>query len=290
MEHIEKLTPETREALDYDKVRKMAFAQQKTWISYPIAQSIIEELEYLFHHARTDRMPNLAIVGDTNNGKTTILDRFVKMHPKYVSAPSNIWPVIKFTAPLSPSENALYEKILDTIRAPYGKHDPASRKEVLVIDYLTDLQTRMIIIDEMQDVVHGYKPQQNKFLAALRQLGSHLQISVVAAGVPSLQKVLRSDPQIANRFDVMRIPRWKYNEDFLRLLVSLERTMPFREPSNLHHPQMASRIYEMTEGYIGEVVNYLRKAAVFAIRRDREKIDISVLNSVRFEKPSERRR
>jgi len=289
-DYHEKLIPRAKEALMLSDQERIANIQKKVWINYPRAQMILNELEYLFHHERDERMPNLVIVGDTNNGKTTILNKFMEMHPSYVSVPSNIFPIIKIQAPISPSEKALYEKILDALHVPYGISTSASRKESQVLDVLTDIQTKILIIDEMQDIYTGQKPQKQKFLTALKHLGNALQISIVAAGVPSVQRVLSSDPQLANRFTTMKIPRWKYDKDFLRLLVSIEKTLPLKEASNLHQTQMASRIYDMTEGLIGEVSTLLKKAAIFAIQKNREKIDISVLNSIHFVKPSHRRR
>lgn len=288
--HYDKLTTRAKQALSLSQDERISNTQKKVWITHPRAQMILEEMEYLYHHERDERMPNLVIVGDTNNGKTTILNKFMEMHPSYVSVPSNVYPIVKIQAPISPSEKAFYEKILDALKVPYGISASAARKEAQVIEILTDIQTKILIIDELQDIFHGTKPQKNKFLTALKHLGNTLQISIIAAGVPSVQRVLASDSQLANRFTTMKIPRWNYNKDFLRLLISLERTLPLKEPSNLHQNEIASRIYDLSEGLIGEVSSLLKKATIFAIKKNYEKIDISVLNSIHFIKPSHRRR
>lgn len=287
--HYNQLTDRAKEVLSLNKTERISNAQKKSWISYPRAQMILDELEYLYHHERVERMPNLAIIGDTNNGKTTILNRFMEMHPSYTSVPSNIHPIIKIQSPISPSESALYEKILDALRVPYGTSFSASRKESQVLDILTDIETKILIVDELQDIFHGDKRQRNKFLTALKHLGNDLQISIVGAGVTPLQRVLSSDPQMANRFDTMKIPRWKYDKDFARLLMGLEKTLPLKEPSYLHHTDMLARIYDMSEGLIGEVATILKKSTIFALMHNKEKVDLSILNSINFTKPSRRR-
>lgn len=287
--HFENLTSRAQEIILLSKEERIANAQKKSWINYPRAQMILNELEYLFQHERDERMPNLVIVGDTNNGKSTLLKHFMEKHPSYVSTPSNIYPIIKIQAPVSPTESALYEKILDALRVPYGTSFSASRKESQVIDVLSDIETKILIIDELQDIFHGSKPQRNKFLTALKHLGNDLQLSIVGAGVHKVQSVLSSDPQMANRFETMKLPRWKYDKDFARLLMGMEKTLPLKEASNLHHTDTLARIYDMSEGLIGEAATILKKATVFAIIHDREKIDLSVLNSIQFTKPSRRR-
>jgi hypothetical protein len=55
--------------------------RQPHWIGYTRSKRILEKLEDLFCYPRVDRMPNLLIVGETNNGKTMIASRFQRLHP-----------------------------------------------------------------------------------------------------------------------------------------------------------------------------------------------------------------
>jgi hypothetical protein len=47
------------------------------WIRYPLADRIAAKLEELLLLPKAHRMPNLLIVGETNNGKTALLSRIV---------------------------------------------------------------------------------------------------------------------------------------------------------------------------------------------------------------------
>jgi len=198
-------------------------------------------------------------------------------------------PVIKISAPISPSHTALYEKILDEILVPYGTKESASRKEYQVKNVLADLKTRMIVIDEFQDIFHGKVHFQREFLTAVKQLGNDLKIPIVAAGVWEVQSVVSTDPQIANRFETIKIENWKANEDFARLVMSFESTLPLKEASNLHTKKLFSKLYDMSEGMIGELARILEKASIYALKHNQEKITIDTLNSINYIKPSERR-
>lgn len=286
--HLEKLTPTAREYLDKSLEERIQKCKEQVWIPHPQAVNILEELEELFRYPKKDRMPNLLIIGSTNNGKTTILNRFIAKHPMYLDI-YNVIPIVKITAPISPSNTALYEKILDELLVPYGTTESSSRKEYQVKKVLEDLKTKMIIIDEFQDIFHGKVHFQREFLAAVKHLGNDLKIPIVGAGVWEVQSVMTTDPQIANRFETVKLDNWKADNDFARLLMSFESTLPLKEASNLHTTEMFMKLFDMSEGMIGELARILEKASVYALKNKKEKIDFDILASINYIKPSKRR-
>lgn len=155
---------------------------------------------------------------------------------------------------------------------------------------MRDVETKMVIIDELQDIFHGDMRQQKKFLAAIKHLSTDVQIPIIGVGVWEVQSVITADPQLANRFEPIEIKKWNPDINFAKLLVSFESTLPLKEASNLHEKDIFKLIYNMSEGLIGEVARILQKASIFALRNGKEKIDIDVLNSINFTKPSLRKK
>lgn len=51
------------------------------WIGYPRALDAIDRLEMLFEWPSKQRMPNLLLIGPTNNGKSMIIEKFRRRHP-----------------------------------------------------------------------------------------------------------------------------------------------------------------------------------------------------------------
>lgn len=287
--HINNLTSSTQSYLNKPIKERINKCKEQVWIPYPQALCILSELEELFEHPKKERMPNLLIVGDTNNGKTTIINNFIRKHPPYLDI-AHRRPLIKISAPLSPSQNALYEKILDELYVPYGINESASRKEYQVKKILEDIQTKMIIIDEFQDIFHGDIKRQREFLAALKHLGTELQIPIVAVGVWEVQSVMTIDPQISNRFETMKLEKWKLDINFAKLVMSFEKTLPLKDASNLYENKIIDLLFDMSEGYIGELARVLEKASVFALKHNLEKIDTKVLKSINYISPSQRRK
>lgn len=288
-EHIKRLSKSARDVLMLSDEERIVKIQQPTWIPYDQANLFLEEIEMLYNTPKRDRMPNLLIIGSTNNGKSTILKKFMLMHPDFVEAGVIVKPIVYIQAPISGGDNALYEKILDAVNSPYSTHSTASRKEQQAVAILKGLKTNLLIIDELQDIFHGGVQRQKKFLATVKHLSNQLQIPIVAAGVEKVQQVISSDPQMANRFEPIYLPIWQFNDDFKRLLASIETTLPLKQPSLLHAKKIAVILYSKSEGILGELMTVIQRAGVLAIKEGKEKIDEEILKSIRFTRPSDRR-
>ena len=52
------------------------------WIGYTRATDAIARLETLFSWPDKQRMPNLLLIGPTNNGKSMIVEKFRRLHPR----------------------------------------------------------------------------------------------------------------------------------------------------------------------------------------------------------------
>ncbi|WP_164579704.1 TniB family NTP-binding protein, partial [Pseudomonas viridiflava] len=114
-------------------------------------------LESLLEAPKRSRMPNLLIVGESNNGKTTIIKQFEKTHGKgYVDEDDEpVRPVIVAEAPRSAQEKDLYASILEQLWMPYRTTDSTLTLRYQVIHGLRGLKVRMLIIDELHSMLTG---------------------------------------------------------------------------------------------------------------------------------------
>lgn len=85
---------------------------------------------------------------------------------------------------------------------------------------------------------------------------------------------------MASRFELVAVPRWQYNENYLTLLDSLEAALPLAKSSDLSNEPLARRIFSLSEGLIGEIVTIVTKAAVAAIRSGRERITRAIIDEL----------
>ena len=90
-------------------------------------------------------MPNLLIVGDTNNGKSMIASRFHAAHPQRTgsSEDSMILPILAIQAPPVPDESRLYNAILEKLNEPYRPTESIDSRQFQAVRILSHIETRM---------------------------------------------------------------------------------------------------------------------------------------------------
>lgn len=291
-EHPPHLLAKAASYLDRSDEERINYIRSPRWIGYDTANSILERLESLLTYPKTHRMPNLLVVGNTNNGKTMLVKRFCSRHQPEDNkeGKSIVVPVLFVQAPPVPDEGRFYNTILDLLFAPYKPSDRVDRKQFQVIKLMREVGLRMLIIDEVQHILAGNLTRQRTFLNVIKFLGNELEIPIVAVGTKDAFRALQTDTQLANRFDHAKLPRWKNDDDFIRLLMTFEQMLPLRNPSMLDDQALADRIYSMSEGYIGEISRLLVEAAVAAIKTGKEAIDKRLLDSIGWVAPSDRRK
>lgn len=288
---LEHLNPQAREALSLPDDKRIERMKVSRWIGYPRAKQIIDQLEELLAHPKKHRMPCLLIVGETNNGKTMIVNRFLNLHPAFDNTDGEgaVVPVLLIQSPPVPDEGRFYNSILEAIFHPYKENDRPPKKQFQVLNALRRVNLQVLIIDELHNLIAGNLNKQRAFLNTIKYLTNELQIPIVGVGTNDALVALRTDPQLANRFEPTKLPRWEQGTEYLQLLASFERMLPLKKPSNLIGESVSIKLLSMSEGLIGELSSILGKAAEFAIRNGAEKIDLRTLKEIRWVPPSERR-
>lgn len=283
------LHPGAIEQIHLSAEDRIHWMRRPRWFGYPEAERIHKRLHDLVDHPRQSRMPNMLLIGESNNGKTHLIRRFLQDHPpqENVSGEHIIAPVICIQSPPSPSEASLYIEILHTLyrSVPASSTDAKRTRAIEVMD---QVQVKVLVIDELHNLLAGGSVKQQTFLNVLKYLSNRLQISIVGCGTGDLQRAISIDPQIQNRFTPALLPKWQMNDDFRRLLRSFEVTLPLREASRLHDPSLARKILAMAEGTIGEVSTLLIAAASYALNNGEEKITADTLNLCGYLSPSAR--
>jgi hypothetical protein len=68
----------------------------------------------------------------------------------------------------------------------------------------------------------GNSVRQKWFLNVIKHLENELKLPIIAVGAQDAFNAISTDPQLANRFEPAVLPRWHYDREFLRLLMSFE--------------------------------------------------------------------
>jgi hypothetical protein len=272
---------------------RLARLPANRWIGYTRASEALTLLGRLLDSEPGRVRPrNLLIVGPTNNGKTAIAGRFLRDHPQRPSANDEheVFPVLLVQMPPSPTVSRLYAAILAGLGVPGALHPRWPDREGAALSLLRRVACRMLVIDELHNLLAAPVSRQRELLNLLRYLGNELRIPLACLGTREAYLAIRTDDQLENRFEPFLLPTWEDGPEFGRLLASFEAVLPLREPSGLGLPAMRAVILRRSEGTIGEVAALLAAAAEAALLSGLERIDPNSLETTVYQPPTVRRR
>ena len=192
--------------------------------------------------------------------------------------------------PAGPDELRFFGAILQEIGLPYALSERLCKRQDTVVHMLRETQVRLLVIDEVHNLLSGSRLQQRRLLNLLRWLGNELQIPLLAVGTAEAFHAVQSDDQLANRFEPIRLPPWRDGEEYRQLLSTLEAILPLRHPSRLAEATLAEKILAAAEGILGEIVSIVSRAAVRAVTCGSERITPQLIEELGFLSPSQRRR
>jgi hypothetical protein len=283
------LTKQAQEAAALPFKERVAYID-KIWIGYPQASNILEAMNELLEHPPSHRMPNILIVGNSNNGKSTIVNHFARTNKAFVSKEDDLLkaPVLIMQIP-SAEEGEFYDEILDTVKSPSKKSDRVSRKRDLAINALRSLHVKVLILDEFHSLLGGSYTKQRNLLGRIKYLSNKLCISLVGAGTQAAFQAIHADDQMASRFTPYVLPRWKMDDEgeYQSLLASFNMLLPLKKSSNLEQDDIAKKILIMTNQTIGQISKLLRACAIDAMKTGDECITLKTLERVKWRTPKD---
>lgn len=282
--------------VDLPKQERLYFLEEDRWIGYEKAKKIHEFLEDLLGRPKKIRPQSLLIAGESNIGKTTIVMEFVKKH--YVDVSEDVElsvktvrkPVIMINAPTTPDEKSFFIAILEHFFAPHRPSHTKTQLRQQAIHLMRKFDTRMLVIDEIHNFLSGSASAQREIMIMIKNLSNELQLSIVGVGTRDAVQILHTDPQHASRFDVINLPKWSLDIDFLKLLASYEKLLPLKYPSNLKEKLLATQLYDISNGNLGDLNKLLIVCAKYAIDSGEEKITLEMIKANKHLQPTKGQR
>lgn len=284
------LHPGARAVARLPAAERLHYVRADRWIGYPRATAALDRLEELLAWPGKQRMPNLLLIGATNNGKSMIIEKFRRLHAPVSEADRERIPVLVVQMPSEPTVIRFYTGLLAALGAPLRPRQRLAELEQRTLVLLRAVGVQMLVIDELHNVLAGRADARREFLNLIRFLGNELRIPLVGVGTREAYLAIRSDDQLENRFEPFTLPRWEPDGLGCSLLASFAASFPLRRPSSIATPEMARYLLTRCEGTIGELAHLLTDAAVAGIESGEEAITQTTLLMAPYAGPTERRR
>jgi len=224
------------------------------------------------------------IWGPSGNGKSSLITEFCKRHPSYSIPEAEIKPVLVVESPAAAGEKRLLGAILQALGCQDWNKGDTEMRQHRVLHLLPACRTQALILDEVHNLLIGIKKLEES-LNVLKYMSNKLGITLLLSGTERARDVLVKDQQLSSRFLSYELPRWSYDREYLEFLKLLESTIAIRNPSDLSNADIAKTLLKLSNGILGNIVLFVKEAAVAAIEDGTERItkDKLILVSERYE-------
>jgi hypothetical protein len=178
------LSAEHRPVADLPDEDRIQWIRAERWINHPNAELALATMSDLLTYPQRNRMPCLLIHGRTGMGKTMILKKFHRDHPRIADPRVGLTqtPVVLMQLPPEPVEVPFYEELLGAMGLPLVGEVSRTRARRMAREALKIIGARILVIDEIHALLVGGERQQRVFLNVIRLLG--LEMPLVCAGTP----------------------------------------------------------------------------------------------------------
>jgi type II secretory pathway predicted ATPase ExeA len=271
------LPQDVRPIAALDAEARIAHIRAERWVQNPAADRVLGYLHEASTQPRRERMENILLIGESGMGKTMLIRKFERQTAVAFDDGAGVQqrPVVVMLMPHEPTERAFFVQLLQAMHAPAGGHlNSRYPVQAVVMRLLGELQTRLVVIDEINSVLAGTPRQQRIFLQLLRFMSNELRLAFVGVGVPEARHALLSDSQLRSRFTDVELLPWTDGEVLRGFVNRLAWSLPLREPSPVDSAKLRRLLVERTGGVTLGICKGLERAAIAAIRGGTERIGL----------------
>jgi hypothetical protein len=246
-------------------------------VQHPNVARAYNYIDYQLFGPRRSRAKGLLLSGPVGSGKTT----FGKLIKRSFQLSPNDYSVMMISLSGTRDMRGVYGRILESLNGPVSSHQRTPDRELAVMRLFREIKCRLLILDEVQDVVENTVREQRRTLHAVKFLMNEFGLPIVALGTENGARAFLSDPHLDARFEPHQLPTWKADNDLLDFLRAIEGELPLREPSSLCTTGVVEFLASQSKGMLDAIMTLIRNAAIHAMMSGEERITIRTLEQAK---------
>lgn len=245
-------------------------------------RAIMEIKQRVGHCVRHHKGSALSVIAPTGAGKSTVASYCANLWLDRELPDMTLRRVVVFSVPPRPSSGSMSSAVLKALGDPRWSSGKAHILEERAKHLLTRCRTRLVLIDNVQDV-----PERRK-RKGVREVGNWIRDMVdsvpalfVSLGAEQSLDVFNANSQVRRRsparlnIDYFSIETPEKAKRFLRLLFELDKKLPLADMSNLAERSLATRIWMATHGIIDYLMDMVCEAVAVAANSGREALALT---------------
>jgi hypothetical protein len=275
------LAEPVRALVTLPKCERIACLQEERFVVHRRLKPLVEEIRFVMLSPPRTRASGVVVVGSQGSGKTMLSKAIERRYGAQAATQESKRRthhalLISMTGARDP--RALYTRMLVKLGAPIALTARFVDREQEVLRKLKEFDVRLLIVDEIQDLLKTTPRQQMLAVDVLKFVMNEASLPVLALGTEKATEAIRVDPHLAHRFRERRLPVWENDEDLQQFLEALEEVIPLRYPSHLSSSKIMKRLVELSKGVLLELVRLIDHAAIYAVLDGSERITVELID------------
>lgn len=261
----------------------------KPWFTYRKAEEIIAKLSILYEEAVLDkeiRPLSYFISGEINNGKTALVTRFCNImeHKKDYKKGD----ILYYTIPIRVTLKQVFTNILAQL---FNKEIADSRLRSMhtqqiinmVIRELNKRRTKLLIIDEIQDLLVASSEDKKEIFKGFKQIMNMCRTRLVLVGTKDAEDLLYFDQNIDERMRVLELQTWRNNTEFGKMLKQIYQAYKPVIPDwdlvitneygkNKFNKPIVTILLKFSQGRLGRLLQIIQYAIIEALLNNKTNV------------------
>ena len=254
-EHLDESAANAMGLSDDERAERMLIDR---FILHERLRPIFKHVEFLRFAPRKMRASGLVVSGPPGSGKSMLAEAIRRRYPQLPAtdgAPATA-PILYIGMTGAKEAKQIYERILENLGIP--DLYVGSRRERMTLKVCRQAQVKLLMLDEIQDVLSSTDRQ--------------MSLPVVALGTEKAKQAMSQDPHLDARFTYRELPTWTQGKHLDSFLITLERLLPLKLASNLSAPENTRLLVETSKGILDDIVKLVTYAGAYAIEKGEEKV------------------
>ncbi len=253
-------------------------------IRYPHFQKLHEQIQECLQMRYITGEPHcMSLEGPTGAGKTTLIMDYLSHLPRTEVNFGTQIDALYVPVPDNPTIKTMVAQMLEYLKDPaYDKMPRLWEAKSRLKHFIRQCQVKLILLDDFQHLIRSNYTHMQDLSEWLKALIKETGVCMIVVGTEgAVEAVLDSNQQLSRLFaarEILPAFVWDDNDEesvriFAALISKAEETLDMPIDDEQERVELLGRIYYVSNGVMGNVMNFLRLANLLALKAGKERID-----------------